>query len=273
MNEQTLRRVEPMGASMPTLAPPARRQKFLRRQWEGEPTLSQLIFDVTVGMVLPVLCLVFDPLVFRGGFFTSRPMFDGYQFLGYGLIGIEILALGVWLVLGRRAGEWCGVLGGAMMAGAVFSLGIGILLLPLSVLGLMFFIGALGFTPLFTAFIYWRNARRALKSARARLSRAGVCLTLALGAIIPLGAPAFAQWRVNSMLERSLPEVLGGDERRAAAAARRLSYVSPFVTSGFDPLVAAYQSETDPARRERLARAYRDITGDEIESRLYRLND
>ena len=272
MNDEIVSRVEPGGAAFGPLAPPAGREGFLRRQFQPEATLWQLIFDVTVGMILPLLCLVFDPLVFRGGI-IGRPLLGDFQFFAYGLIAIEIAALGVWLSAGGRAGEWCAILGGAMLAGAVFSAGVGVFLLPLTVIGLAFGVGVLGFTPFVTAFIYARNARRAVVAAGARMSRAALYLTLLPGALIPLGAPAFAHWRVSRMIERSLPEVLGDDEARAAAAARRLSYLSQFVTGELDQVVWAYGRETDPARKRRLARAYRDITGGDIERRLYVLND
>lgn len=267
-----MKRVEPAGAAFSLLSPPVTRGGFLRRQWQTEATLSQLIFDVTVGMILPILCLAFDPIVFRHGF-GGGPVLGDYRFFAYGLIAVEIVTLGMWLALGKRTGEWCGVMRGAMFAGAFFSAAIGILLLPFSVIGLMFVVGILGFTPFVTAFIYWRNARRALAAAGAEMSRAAVCLTLALGVAVPVGAPAFAHWRVKRVIESSLTEALGGDETRAAAATRRLTFLGRFVDGEFDQLALAYGRETDPARRERLARAYREITGGDVERRLYVLND
>lgn len=267
-----MKRVEPAEVAFGLLSPPEPRQGFLRRQFQTEPTLWQLIFDVTNGMILPILCLVIDPIVFRGGF-GRAPVLGGYRFLAYGVIGIEIAALVVWLAWGKRAGEWCGVLSGMMFAGALFAAVVGILLLPLTLIGLVFGIGVLGFAPFVTAFIFWRNARRALGAASTRMTRAAVCVTLVLGAAAPLAAPAFAGWRISRLIERSLPEALGEDEARAAEAARRLSYVSPFASGEFDEMVWAYDRETDPARRERLARVYHTMTGDDIRTRLSELND
>ena len=272
MNDEIMNRAEPVGGAFSPLSPTNGRQGFWRRQWQTEATLSQLIFDVTVGMILPVLCLVFDPIVFRGNL-AGEPLLGGYRLLAYGLIAIEIVALGAWLATGKRAGEWCGVIGGVMFAGAFFSAGIGLLLFPLSVLGLMFGIGLLGFTPLVTGFIYWRNARRAFAAARSRMSRDALCLMLALGVLVSFGAPAFAHWRVKRLVERSVPELLGSDHQAAASAARRLGYLSPFLNGELDEIVFAYERETDPARKEQLARAYRRITGDDIEHRLNLLND
>jgi hypothetical protein len=272
MSDEIMKRAAPAGAAFGLLSPPERRRRFWRRQFQTEATLWQLIFDATIGMILPVLCLIFDPVVFRGGI-IGRPMFDDCQLFAYGLIGIEIVALGAWLLAGARAGEWCGVLAGTMFSGTLFSVVIGFLLLPFSIVGLAFGIGILGFTPFVTAFIYWRNAQRAHGLAGTKMARAALCLTVAFGAFVPLSAPAFAHWRIKHLIERSVSEVLHGDETLAAAAVGRLGYLKWFATRDFEPLLRAYSNETDPARQRRLAHAYRQITGDDIEMRLYVLND
>ena len=247
-------------------------REFLRRQFRGEATLAQIIFDITIGMVLPILCLVFDPIVFRASGF-GRPLAADFQLFAYTLIAIEIVALGVWLALGKRAAEWCGVLGGMMRAGALFSAVVGVILLPFSILGLMFFIGIFGFTPFLTAFIYWRNSRRALACAGAQMPRAALYVTLLLGATLSFGAPSFIHWRAGKLVERSLAEVLEGDDARANAAAHKLRLVGWFASGQTDQLAWAYGRETDPARKARLARAYREITGGDIEHRWFVLSD
>ncbi|MCA1556772.1 MAG: hypothetical protein LC747_08805 [Acidobacteria bacterium] len=244
----------------------------MRRQFQQETTLARLIFDITVGIVLPILCLTFDPIVFRNGI-LGQPLAGRFQLFAYSVIAVEIIALAVWLGLGERAGEWCGVLGGIMLAGALFSTIIGICLLPFSLIGLMFLVGVFGFTPFLTAFIYLRNARRALIIAGAQLTLAGLFITLMLGATLALGAPAFAHWRVGKLIESSMAEVLGGDDSQAKTAARRLRQVSWLASGEIDQVAWAYGRETDPARKERLARAYHDITGGDIEHRLLVLND
>jgi hypothetical protein len=40
-----------------------------------------------------------------------------------------------------------------------------------------------------------------------------------------------------------------------------------------DRLALAYESETDPARKARLAAVYRELTGGDVERRLYILRD
>jgi hypothetical protein len=247
-------------------------REFLRAQFRVEATLAQIIFDITIGIVLPVLCLVFDPLVFRYGV-LGPPLAGQFQFFAYGFIALEIITLAVWLAVGRRAGEWCGVIGGIMSAGALFSVVVGVCLLPFSLLGLMILVGALGFTPFITAFIYLRNARRALAAAGAQMTRAGLLVTLLLGATLAYGAPVFAHWRINKLIERSLAEVIDGDASQVANAARRLRQIGWIDSAGFDRVVWAYGRETDPARRERLARAYYRMTGEDISKRWALFND
>jgi len=245
---------------------------FVRRQFQLETTRARISFDVAIGIVLPILCLVFDPIVFRYGM-LGPPLAGGLQLFAYGVIAIEIIGLAVWLGLGERVGEWCGVLGGVMLAGAIFSTVIGICLLPFSLIGLMFLIGVFGFTPFLTAFIYLRNARRALRVAGARMPRAALFITLLMGATLALGAPAFAHWRVGGLIEVSIAEVLDGDDTQAKTAARRLRRVRWLASGEIDQVAWAYGRATDPARKERLARAYHDITGGDIEHRLLVLND
>ena len=249
-------------------------REFLRRQFRDEATRAQIKFDIAVGLALPILCLVFDPFVFRGGFLSERPLAGQFQLFAYGFVAVEIIALAVWLALGSRAAEWCGVISGIMLTGALFSLIIGICLLPFSLVGLLFLlVGALGFTPFLTAFIYLRNARRALKAARPQMPRAGLFVTLLFGATLVVGAPAFVHWRLGNLIQHSLIEVLDGDDSRADAAARKLRYVRWFASVEIDQVVWAYGRATDARQKERLARAYREITGDDISRRLSVLYD
>lgn len=267
MNERPIMRTDKTGNAFAQRGKSATSREFLHRQFQGEPTRAQTTFDITVGMVLPVLCLVFDPFVFRNSFF-GPPLAGRFQLFAYGFIAVQIIALAVWLAIGSRAGEWCGVLGGIMLAGALFSLVVGACLFPFSVFGLMLLIGVLGFTPFITAFIYMRNARRALRVAGAQMEGAGLFITLLFGATLAAGVPAFADWRINNLIARSMAEVLNGDEAQTEAAARRLRQVGWFDVVEFDQVVWAYGRATDPARRERLAQAYYKMTGENIEQRL-----
>jgi hypothetical protein len=168
-----------------------RKSGFLSRQFEPRATRAQKVFDVVVGIVLPVLCLYFDPLVFRGDM-MGAPVLGRFRLFAYAVVAVEICALALWLAAGARVKEWGGMLGGAMLAGALFSFVVGVLILPFSLIGLMVLIGALGFVPFLTAFVYLRNAWRAAGA----LGRAGAgshglaAVALACGFFFAWVAPA-----------------------------------------------------------------------------------
>lgn len=260
-------------AEPPGPLPPAPRRGFIGRQFEARATRSQKIFDALVGVALPLVCLYFDPVVFRSMNF-GVPLLGGYRVFAYALIGLDVALLALWLALGERVGEWGGMLGGALMAGALFSLVVGIVLLPFSLLGLIILIGALGFSPLLTAFVYWRNGRRALRVSASRLGATRRTLALAFGATLAFGAPAYTHLRVAHAVAHAVEQLTAGDETQALATARRLKVFGWIAPVEFDPLVMAYAREPNAAKKVRLARAYRELTGGEVETRLrVRLND
>jgi hypothetical protein len=112
---------------------------------------------------MPLVCFAFDPIVFRGSFEPGGAIFKAYQVPAYVIAFGSIMALAAWLLWGDDLGQWKRPVGIVMGIGAVFALVMAVVLFPYSVLGLLFLIGILGFTPFFTAIIYWRNAVRAMR--------------------------------------------------------------------------------------------------------------
>ncbi len=251
---------------------PSALRAFIMRQLGGDATTRQYLFDLSIGIIAPVLCLIFDPIVFRSGGFGPAT-FGSFQLFAYGAIALEIIALAAWLALGARAAKWCNVIGGVLSAGALFSFIIGVVLLPLSVIGLLFGIGVFGFTPFLVAFVYLRNGRRALQSGGAHGRWWRVAALTLLGAWLTFAPPAWAQWRVAQSLAVATSELGGGDEQLAAAAAHRLKHIRWASGADLSPVVWAYAQETDPARKRRLARGYKEATGEDIETRLRILAD
>ena len=196
---------------------PGALRAFMGRQLGGDATTRQYVFDLAIGIVAPVLCLVFDPVVFRSGGFGSA-IFGSFQLFAYGAIALEIAALAAWLALGARAAEWRNVIGGVLSAGALFSFVIGVALLPLSVIGLLFGIGVFGLTPFLVAFVYWRNGRRALQSGGAHGRWGRVAALTLLGAWLTFAPPAWAQWRVARSLAVATFELGSGNWQRQPRA-------------------------------------------------------
>ena len=192
-------------------ARPRRTQGFWRRQFDDAPTPTQRRFDVLFGVVMPVLCFVFDPIVFKSEIAGDGGLFQQYQFYAYTISALEMVALCTLLFAAGRARSRPAALAGMLLAGAAFSLAVGMAILPFSVVGILFFfVGLLGFVPFLTAFVYLRNGWRA--AGAAGLGGVGVparaALALACGFVFALGAPAFVRASVES-------ETVGGDiERR-----------------------------------------------------------
>ncbi len=250
------------------MTPSDPRPGFWRRQFHGDRTPGQIVFDVIFGIVLPILCLIFDPVIFRRGFSSSGAMFARGQFLAYTFFGLEILALGVWLVSGSRLKRGAALASGVLWCGGFVSGALGVAIAPLSLLGILILIGFLGFTPFVTAFVFFRNGYRAAVQARRELSALPVAVMMSLSFIAVAGVPMLAHWQAYEQVERALDDIVRGDSERGVESMNRVKALVDL-----DRLVWAYHKETDPGRKARIADAYRKLTGDDIEYRLSILLD
>ncbi len=240
-----------------------RRPSFWRRQVTGHATWPQVVFDVAFGIVFPLICLIADPIVFRSdGNLGDRGVLADYALFAYLFIGLQAVALAAWLLLGRRLGAGGAWFAGPLAAGAIFAGVVGLAILPLSLIGLLFIIGILGFTPWLTSFVYLRNALRAYAGAwgvvrpSARRFLAGVGLLCAL-------LPSFA---VDRYLRRETEALLRHPER-SGGLAERWGLVHA------ERIVDAYEQCPPGPRREALAALYRRLTAGDIEERLAIRND
>jgi hypothetical protein len=256
------------------------RPRFWRRQFGDAPTRAQFRFDVIFGLVLPVLCFVFDPVVFRGGggfAVGGDGIYREARLFAYTASALEMATLACWLFLVRRYPAWSRPTGGVMAAGAFFSFALGLAILPFSIVGLLFVgVGALGFIPFVTALVYLRNARRALRLNRAGAPvRGGALAAFVFGLAFALGMPAVAQRGARLILRSASAEVVAGGE--LSTPRRRVVRALTFLSGErFYYLVKEHGQESDSERRRRLAEAYREVTGEEIDdfySRQHRFDD
>jgi hypothetical protein len=242
------------------------RPRFWRRQFGDAPTRAQFRFDVLFGLVLPVLCFAFDPVVFRGGIAGSNGgIYREVRLFAYTASALEMATLACWLFVIRKYPAWSRPAGGVMAAGAFFSFALGLAILPFSVIGILVLgIGLLGFIPFLTALVYLRNARRALKLNRAGAPvRGGALAAFVFGLAFALGMPAVAQRGAALIIRRASAEAvefgeLSPQKRRVV---RALAFLSG---ETFYDLVSRYNEEPDAERRYRLAEAYWQVTGEEI---------
>jgi hypothetical protein len=226
-------------------------------------------FSILAGIVAPIVCFAVQPLVFSGDPLTL----PGLQFVnvfwlfGYGIVGLEMLVLALWLTFGSRLGAWNGPVAGVLFAGALFAGGLGLVLLPFSVIGLMVIIGALGFVPFLTAAVYFANAVEAVRRARELARGTKLVAAVLLGAALVIGVPGALEARASLVVRSAIRDVAAGNP--AGLASLRFWY--RFAAG--DMLVWTYADELDTIRKQRLADAYKELTGEDVESRLARLAD
>ena len=169
-------------------ARPQRAQGFWQRQFDDAPTPAQRKFDVMFGIIMPLVCFVFDPVVFKGGVIDDMGLYQQYQLYAYTISALEMVALCAWLLPAGRAASRPAVLTGMLFAGALFSFGVGLSILPYSFFGLLVIVGVLGFVPFLTAFVYLRNGCRAADAVG--LADGRTAFALGCGFAFALGAPA-----------------------------------------------------------------------------------
>src|SRR5215213_10980867 len=166
----------------------APKKGFWQRQFQKEATESQRKFDWIFGVVLPVICFVGDPIVFKN-------VFGGGAFLGvfkpfaYVLSYVSIMTMAAWLIWGAKLKFLNGFLAGLFAVGGAISLVVGIVLLPFSLFGLLVIVGLLGFTPLFTSIVFLRNAVRAFHTAKPFFERRVLINSFLLSAVFSVCLP------------------------------------------------------------------------------------
>lgn len=147
--------------------PPTGDPKFWRRQFGEIVTAKQIKFDWLMGVFLPIVCFYFDPFVFRdwSSGSDSHALLGSYQTPAYVLAYAAIMSQTAWMLWGERTGAFALIIGIVLSIAAIASLIIGLILFPFSLLGMVWLIGLLGFTPLMTAVVYARTGVRILRNA------------------------------------------------------------------------------------------------------------
>ncbi len=163
---------------------------------------QEAMFDFIWGIIMPIVCLVFDPFVFKFdqdvfdmanghefGFSLSRAHFSAFSIPVYTFIVAQWLSLALLIIIGRPSPRLAAFLSGFLAVGFLFSGVLGVLLFVPSLLGVFAMaIGVLGLTPLFTARAYYRRTKYA--SAIAGLAPSHSFIR-AVGVSVALLLPAF----------------------------------------------------------------------------------
>lgn len=178
-------------------------------------SLRYLVFDFIWGVFLPVVCLLFDPYVFSSADFELQSFqslldnrsISSLSILAYAALGYQMLLLSIWLLWGQKTEKLSAFFSGSLAVGFLLAMTIGILMLPITIIGLTIFIGVLGFTPFFTARAFFRRMRQAAKRGLAAQSTGRFALLFFLGSLAAVVLPVLA-WLSTGVAERTLPEIL-----------------------------------------------------------------
>jgi len=237
-------------------------KKFWARQFQEQLTETQKRFDWIFGVVMPTVCIFFDPFLFANKFDMASPLLGAYKPFVYLLSFVSILTMAAWLLWREKLGSLNAVVTGVFAVASLTSLMVGIVLLPLSLFGLLFIIGALGFTPLFTSVIYMRNSVRVFRSAKIVLGPKTLIYSAALAGIFTIVVPYVA----NVEISRSLERIKYGDAQTVRAEGWKLRLVAPLVDAS--PLQLDYWNMPWEMRETERANAlqdvYYDLTGEKV---------
>lgn len=160
---------------------------FWRGRFVQEQTVGQRSFDWIFGIILPVICFVCDPIVFRSQ--GGGALLGSYTGFAYSLGIVTIIATAISLLFGKRLGIANAALSGIFAASGTIALLVGLAILPFSVLGLLLLIGALGFTPLFSAFVMFRRSVVSLEATAGLRDQAAVVSLFMLSALSSVVIP------------------------------------------------------------------------------------
>ena len=225
------------------------------------------------GVVLPIFFLVIDPIVFQGGFFGEQPILGRFKLFAYLFCGLQIGVFLCWRAMPRHLAPAAGLIGGILLAGALFSFIVGVLMLPLSLFALIILIGIVGFTPFLTAFVYLRTGIRAMKAQQRNPIFGSRFLMAMLTGLLAVALPALVSFQISLHVSAAMNQLLYGNEIQAQVALNRLKWLPVRSTNSTQMIMVAYREETDPKKKDVLKRYYKELTGEDIESQFWTFND
>ena len=259
----------------------ARLRAFIARQWDDAPSARQRHFDVVFGVLAPPLLFVterpliaaMDPIGAHDGIVIGR-----VYALPLALVAAVTLVL--WHRVDRLPARFRGLAhllcAGLFAAASAVSCGVGLLLLPMSLVGLFVLVGVLGFVPFLTSYALLRNAlrarRRAVRSQPQTWSGTSTWIvSVGVAGAVLLGAAAFG-FGAKRLSWRDTDVLLGKRDGDARAALRRMRVLRVFPgvpLRRLDREFIAAHNAADGDRIERAESVYEGLGIDVPEWLLY----
>ena len=239
------------------------------------PTQSKTdyLFDFGFGVIAPLICLIVDPVVFKGGriFLSSGGLLAPFKIAAYTAIGLGVAALAVWLIFRPRLLAYSDYFVGIFVMAQVAAFLLAVVLLPFSVIGITLAgLGCLGFIPFGTAFVFYRQRKRARTDAAALPHRRRNAF-IAMFAVIAI--PILLQWMTSRYVGSAIHTILTNADSTPAAISQ-LKAAFWCSDECFYELALDYSNAyNDPARQQYLADLYHEITGGDIRTQISTFSD
>jgi hypothetical protein len=209
------------------------------------------------GIVVPVICIVIDPVVFRS-FLRGEAILGEFKPFVFILSFVNILALIGWLLQSLLFKRTSVILAGLFFISGLASVITGIVVV-LSFLDhpLVFFLAALGYVPLFAAaFVYFRNAVRALHQAELFMTGGAVVAVFVLSSFVSVAVPLASNVAIDVAIDR----MVRGTPEQIYSTAGQIKYIAPVVN--FDRVAKRYCDRNYfRERRKALSDVYYQFTG------------
>lgn len=178
------------------------------------------IWDILFVALLPVLCFYFDPILFANGS-EGKPMFsEAIQIATYVCVAFLILIFFVsFLNISSRILKLLTT--GALLAGTMVASSIGVLLFPLTIIGLIIILGLLGFVPFFTASRFWKR----YKEFKLReIMQPDDLALIFLGFLIPFVPSILIYMQGTNVRSQIMADITSQDENRIHTAMNQINH-------------------------------------------------
>jgi hypothetical protein len=266
---------------------------FVLRQFVLPYMPKQIVFDVVVGILLPLFILIIDPIVFKVGWMLDDSWWYGailgrMRVFAYTLIGAGFITLLFSLFMQEKLPPFIkAAFFGFFVLGANIALAIGFFLLLMTapmIMAMLFSIRDLvtlspeddaifyvilaaffsGLSMLPTAFVYARNSLRAIILALRDLKWYQLFLSMLIGVMVILLIPTLVQVGTEVYVNIMVEQLISGTDKINMQAVQAMKLAFWCERWCYRDLFDAYQAAEKPEDRARLLEVYYRLTGGDL---------
>jgi len=249
------------------------KEAFWLRQMNPRISHWQILFDLTIGIGLVIFTLCLDDIIFKidaspykvnqsenNDSFGNCGWLGSFRAFAYTFFLLNMIILALFQLLKK---DW-GFLSGVMATGALFSISICILFVPVAVVSILMIIFCgnsfkmlLGFVPAVVGFVYLRNAVRAYGFALQRNAKKIRLVVFYIGVSVAFLLPLCVQLLVESEYDDAITQIISQDDVACTQGIQKLKRIAILVPPSW--MIKSYFSMDNYRIKKNLARAYQKI--------------